>query len=179
MNSLYDPNYEVGGQQPYSYDSWGQWYQKYKVFAAKVRVRVDGLHDPDNLGSAAGLTNAALPNLMYYIQMKQSDAQVDFSDRREIRTLRNMMIKRINVQADYRKQKMKMYRTVRSVYGKRIDDADWESEWGANPAAGCFIHVGAYRDDIGELGPSSLNVHLSVMITFYSLIFDPVPITVD
>lgn len=38
INSLYDPEYAVGGHQPLGFDQWSVFYNKYLVLGAKVRA---------------------------------------------------------------------------------------------------------------------------------------------
>lgn len=40
INGMYDPDLSGSGHQPYYYDQWSAMYQNYKVFAAKVEVRM-------------------------------------------------------------------------------------------------------------------------------------------
>lgn len=47
LNSLYDPNYAVGGDQPYGYDQLATLYKKYKVNGALLEVVFT---DPDQDG---------------------------------------------------------------------------------------------------------------------------------
>jgi len=42
-NGLFDPEQAVGGQQPLGYDQLTSFYQRYRVYAAKIHVRVHSL----------------------------------------------------------------------------------------------------------------------------------------
>jgi len=39
-NSLFDPDYTVGGHKPTSFDQWGAFYTQYRVMASKISVKV-------------------------------------------------------------------------------------------------------------------------------------------
>lgn len=73
-NSLFDPDYQLGGTQPLGYDQWSAFYNRYMVFGSKIRVQFINLSSLDPLytsvvpiGDAAALTpyNDAISELPY------------------------------------------------------------------------------------------------------------------
>lgn len=43
LNSIYDPDYLLGGHQPATYDQWGNFYKRYRVYRADVKLTIVSL----------------------------------------------------------------------------------------------------------------------------------------
>jgi len=39
-NSLFDPDYSSGGHQPSGYNFWKQAYDRYRVFASRIKIHL-------------------------------------------------------------------------------------------------------------------------------------------
>lgn len=59
-NSLYDPEYAVGGGQPLGYDQWAAIYNYYSVIGSKIEVRL--MPAGDNAAGQDGLWFVLLPS---------------------------------------------------------------------------------------------------------------------
>lgn len=86
INGMFDPEFALGGQQPYQFDQMMANYNKYTVLSAKITVTCTGGSAPAIFGVLA-LPNVADPNPDPAQLMERPRCRYGFSDKDTSRTI--------------------------------------------------------------------------------------------
>lgn len=162
MNSIYDPDTSIGGEDPYGKAEWAKMYEKYRVRAVKVKVacfNIGGSADDqgytwirfiDSITSTAG-------------QLPQTATPKDlFNQHHVVKRVRgnNTGPGPVLVSA---------YKSVRSIEGRRIQGEDeYEALMSANPTRQPIIEVGVTGV---KLPAANREFRLVTTVTYYVEMF--------
>jgi len=158
-NSIFDPDYEVGGLQPLAYDQWNAFYGRYCCFGSKLTVTYLNI---SNNTAATGTTEVLIGpshDATAITDMDTATMQPYFH-----RSLMSYL-------GNGSKVKQKAYMSTAKIFGvKRIApdiDEAYASDFGANPTNEWYWHVATQPAD--HLATQSLRVYIS--ITYYCRLY--------
>lgn len=163
LNSIFDPDFSLGGHQPLSYDQWAALYRQYLVYGVKATVNAVAN------GDAATL---AIPSTVV-LTLTNSNASIND----------------INTAMEYPNSKIVKLgpnesgqRTLKTGYidlaqyagfkGLRYDQSEWGAAFGANPTNEFYLQIGAFADD-----GTTVSVNLNIVLDYYVFVFEPADLT--
>lgn len=152
-NSLYDPDYSVGGGQPQGFAQWSGLYSKYKVSGSSIRVQ-PVVANASNLAAASAWTIAPVLNdSPHYAE-----------------TLSMFPYARNKVQQNvYTGSKgMSSYISTRKICGHSTADSDFEASTSSNPAKEWYWNFAFTAVD----GATNLDFFAVVTVTYYATMFN-------
>lgn len=161
LNSLYDPETALGGDQPYWFDQLSVWYKRYRVFAAKVVVKfscsTDNVHcfHPTVLIAPYISGSALWSNLQDYMSVKGCVYR--------------------NVVPNSTSTVLKAYYPIHTLFGvaKRTlaTDDQYAGTSGSNPTMSAELFYGVFNNNTALGGPV-ITATAEVQITYYSRFYD-------
>jgi len=155
-NSLFDPDFAVGGAQPAGFDQWSAFYRRYRVRGVKVILQAT--------------TDSAI-NAGFGITCNNTSSS--FTDR-DI-AIESMCSKNAVLGGDamHGIGKLEMYVSTAQVRGGPSDIIDYETDLTAlisdNPVQQWYIHTFAYG--LGSSG-TNFEVNLDTKLVFYCEFYD-------
>lgn len=147
-NSIFDPNYEVGGHQPYYYDQYAAIYNNYYVSGSKITFRASTTNSV-----AVNMTVRATPD-------STAIADLDLEMERP-----GALTKQINA---YRPQTFKMYRSSNRVFGvKTKDEIAYSGLGNASPSDQWFWQIATQPSDETQTTYSYIYVSIVYYVKFW------------
>lgn len=154
-NSLYDPEFAVGGSQPMGYDQWSAFYNNYRVHASAITVRMMSTADSD----AGGFIKVTLfPSTTAAAGSYSGNSEQPYS---KVNYLPNKGLNKIFL-------KNKMYAKKMLGLKSIAYDEDLAAAIGADPVKEWYWILDAYS--INEVA-NVLGVYMEVKITYYAEFF--------
>lgn len=166
-NSLYDPRVAIGGHQPYSLDTWTQFYKRYRVFGSKIKVVASHNRtlNESAFNNANGLTLYVVP--VTDSTVVQEDALMEMP---RVRYRTNWGL------YPAKPARVSHYATTRQIWGvsksTASTNAEFSADMSANPASPWYWWIVASRPDIDFGGLYNQNVYIHVRITYYAVLYD-------
>lgn len=161
LNSLFDPDFSVGGHQPYGFDQMAAMYNKYIVHGVKVEVW--GVN-PTNPGVTLGVQ----------IQTPSDTNTLQGRGPSHVREMPNVVQKFINTtgsQVVAVSEYIPMYRALGvSPQQARSDLSNYAATVVADPAIVPYLKLAI--NNINGIGVTGLNVE--VRLTYYATLYDRV-----
>lgn len=156
-NSLYDPDFQVGGRQPLGYNIWSQFYNKYCVHGAKVRVSIT------NIGAG---TNA------YVVVVPETTPSVPFTNITEL-TMYPYSRHCVASQATgMDRSKVKHYMSTKKIWGVHkaavLADQNYASLTSNNPVNTWYWNIFVDTPDAAK----ATNVQLKIDIVYYAEMYE-------
>lgn len=162
-NSVYDPDYTGGGNQPAGYDTYSLLYQRYRVLASKIVIKARDAQTVDKF------------NVIYILP--KTEVVIDTSYRNAVVEPRAKLRYLPTPDAGY-PCTIKHYMKSSTVFGLTkagYRDADYSAAITTNPAKEWYWFIGT--DSV--TGGVSQDVYVSVEITYYVLFYDRQAIDLD
>lgn len=159
LNSIYDPDFSLGGHQPLSYDQWEALYRQYLVYGVKATVNAVANGDATTLAIPSTLvltvtnSNATITNINTAMEFPNSKVVKLGPNESGARTLSTGYIDLAQF-AGFR--------------GLRYDQSEWGAAFGSDPNNGIYLQVGAFADD-----GTHVSVNLNIIIDYYVYVFEP------
>lgn len=126
-NSIFDPDFGVGGHQPMGHDEWSAFYTHYRVTSSKISVQ----------SVSAG--TATIPVISWVELGATSAATLDM----EVAIERGRTAwKQVSAEGYGPIEPLQNQYNAQAFFGKSADNADHKASFGANPAEDVFFHVG-------------------------------------
>lgn len=162
LNSVYDPEWQVGGQQPKGYDQYAQLYDQYLVHAASWRIT--------RIGTSGGTTakplmQVVVPHALDLGTVTSAKSLVDLGEypwgefSYVSSTQGGQMPGTVNVSEGY--MKMKTFFGV-EVLDKHVHGA----AVGANPSDECLLNVIDYNENGSNSIPYSIVIDIQYYVEF-------------
>jgi len=149
-NSLYDPDAQVGGQQPSGFDQWSTLYRHYRVIGAKCTVTI------------------GLPNYTHAALNIRGAEAVTWSDQSMLAQPMSQWIS-ARSNAVVENKRLSIYANSSAITGFDRDDDTLSAQVTASPAAQWFFDVTVYNKDAGN----SYNADFIVNIIYFVEFFHP------
>lgn len=155
-NSVFDPQYAVGGTQPEGFDQWATQYQEYYVSASKIRVIINNpgtgsllrhsiIPCPvDNVTTLSDTTGTLRPEAFPYCKTKYTG----------------------NPGGSKTLTWLKHYMTTRKMIRRDVKDVDLSADVTANPGE---EWMWVFRTDYYDNTQATASCHLDIQITYYVL----------
>lgn len=149
-NSIYDPDAQIGGQQPLGYDQWQAFYSRFYVAGCKVTARVINLSTTDPVRITLVASN-------YTPDMATTD----------VSTLPYSVSKLIGTRDGYGVGKLSLYMTTQKITGRR--GTEYEANYtgimspGGNPVLMWLMNVIAENFN----GSPVLNYSIQIRLVYY------------
>lgn len=152
LNSLFDVNRTGSGHQPYFYDQYSTFYNRYKVHGCKWFVRLSGCNT---------LCKVTV------VPSNSTTAPVDNTDATEMPYAKSTMIAQ-NTTPIFEKA-IKGYVGMKKLYGRKELENKDEALVSASPSETAVLNINAYSAD-GSTTVSSLNIDITLV--YYCEFFD-------
>lgn len=128
-NSINDPEYAVGGHQPYGHDVYSQVYHHYKVLSSSIEVHFGGTTNtsPANPATVVGVSVVADPNSTndsFHELREQSGTNIAIHATGSLGVTRVTNGYNANI-----------------MFSQKADHDDLNATFGANPAEGAYFKV--------------------------------------
>lgn len=154
-NSLYDPEYSVGGQQPMGYDQWTALYNQYRVHASSISIKFMSTSSTE----AGGFTKIVLfPST--------TPASGSYSGNNEQPYSRSIFLANNGINQGYLRGKMltKKMLGIKSV----AYDEDLAGVTGSDPAKQWYwILYGSSINDLANIA----GVYMDIKVTYFTEFF--------
>lgn len=158
-NGPYDPDYDVGGVQPYGFDQLcPAFYQLYNVKASKITVY-----------PFVGLTSTSLPSRVKIVVVPYFDTTIpytEYSDIIQMPFAKSALL--TNSSNDNKTCKVSSYASTRAILGKaRASDEDSASMYNSNPINPWYWFIFCYSAEAVPAGETYV-VRYDVKIAYYT-----------
>lgn len=154
-NSIFDPDFAVGGGQPLGHDQWSAFYTQYRVYAIKVEVEA--------------MSDAAIVGGIGIVTLNTSSGIVDRDQIREQQKSKELLLGTDTATAG----KLSHYMTTAQQFGMPNDvvqyDDNLRSSFGSDPSKEYYVHV--YGFGIGT-GSTNFDVSGRIKLTYYVDLFN-------
>lgn len=158
-NSCYDPDYDVGGVQPYGYDQLcPAFYQRYCVKGSKITVY-----------PFISVNNTITPQRVKIVVVPYFDTTIPYSEYTDVIRMPGAKSSLLSYYAnDNKTRKCVSYYRTASVLGKnQANDEDSSALYNANPANQWYWYVFCYTGEPVTAG-DTLTIRYDVKITYYT-----------
>ena len=161
-NSLYDPYYESGGEQPLGFDQWSTFYQRYCVYAVKWSFTV-------RFVSGAWGRVAVVPIASdgafttFDLAIQQPGAKVKIYQGLMDQASGDMLASNRNIVT------LKGTTYIKNLHGRKIDQYDDGATTGANPTTGAYLHLLIENEDATVVGRT---YQVYCRLKFYAKMFE-------
>lgn len=156
-NSLYDPDFQVGGRQPIGYNIWSQFYNKYCVHGSKIKVSLT------NIGSG---TNA------YVVVIPENTTSIPFTNITELTMYPYQRYCVASQATGMDRSKVTNYMSTKKIWGVHkaavMADQDYASLTSTNPAKPWYWNIFVDTPDSAK----ATNIQLKVDITYYCEMYE-------
>jgi len=159
-NSIFDPNYSVGGHQPMGHDEWQAAYQHYRVVGSTISANV-------------APSSAVVDPMVFYVELSSTSAvSIDASTAIERgRAAYKIMANDGDTPA---KPLINSYDAVK-FFGSQAAGGDAnKAQFGANPAEDVYFNVAV---DPMSTGSTIRDFFVLVNIKYDCILTEPVPLT--
>lgn len=161
-SSIFDPQLAIGGHQPFGRDQWAAFYNSYIVYGIGYEIEFINSSVSQQMEVAVVLKNSTLittsMNTIYEKPYGKTQIVGIEGSGKNIRKIKGYMS--VSKQHGIPKQKVKL-------------DNEFSSLMTTNPAKEAYIHI--YTQAIDGLAAVTMHVRLS--LTYYTQLFDRVPLT--
>lgn len=153
-NSVFDPQYSVGGHQPFGFDQRAQFYNHYQVISSKISLRAmpPVSHTLNNMVVGAYISDDAT-------------AYTDWTTYLEAGRGSHALMSSVNTETT---------RTFGSSFSKKtffgpvVDNGDTSATVTANPTEGAFFHIWQQpADKVATVGEITYIVNISYRVRFF------------
>lgn len=165
-NSLYDPDYQVGGHQPKGFDFWAGAYKRYLVYGAKLTAYFINIGEVTDtkvwISPSTDLTGS--PNVISTWRLAT-----------ESRGIPKKILRGSGENTTGETKKLTHYMRptkVGAYVGATTDTMnDYTSDVATNPTRPVYWHI--YLQDITDTAIGSGQVLMNFTIDFYAIMYDP------
>jgi len=161
LNSLFDPEYAVGGHQPMGFDQWQAFYNAYKVTHCRVKITFAATS-----GGSGSVVIAAMPEI--------TDGTLANSITPLLENRKGTKI--IAMGSNNASSGIRIYNrlfNIRSIFGvtaAQYASSIFAADWTADPQVQgtALLWIGASPDSA-----AAVNYHFSMELTYYAQCFNP------
>jgi hypothetical protein len=160
-NSLFDPDFTSTGHQPFYYDQYISVYEKYRVYAAKICIRV--LNSASTPSTVVCIPASQIPTITSLNQAMESPRAV-YTAPLETNNLRH--------------QDIQVSASTREILGltpPQLYDADFAATFSSNPVELWYYALYFAPNTTG----GSLNLVVQIRIEFQCEFFDRAPVALS
>jgi hypothetical protein len=160
-NSLFDPDYTSAGHQPFYYDQYIAVYERYRVYAAKIFIRVL------NLGSDVATMTCIPCSLIPTITSLNQALELP----------RSVSTGPLPPFGYYKHQELNLSASTREICGltaPQLYDADFAAQFSASP-----VELWYYALYFSPQGSSTLNMTVQIRLEFQCEFFDRAPVSLS
>lgn len=151
-NSLYDPDFQVGGRQPIGYNIWSQFYEKYCVHGSKIKV---------------SLTNIGAGTNCYVVIIPENSPSVPFTNITELTMYPYARYCTASQATGMDRARTKHYMSTKKIFGVHkaavLADQNYASLTSTNPANVWYWNIFIDTPD----SQKATNVQVKIDITYY------------
>ncbi len=154
-NSMFDPQFTVGGHQPHGFDQWSTMYDKYLVYG---------------LGCSIVFTAIALSQATCYTQWSDvSTLTANINNLKERSFVKRAFTSSANGGNSI--SRIKDYMSIKKVLGLTTlneSNRDYTALISADPVDQCFLNIFIHSTDLS----TTSEVAVSVDLTYYAVMYD-------
>lgn len=154
-NSIYDPDYRLGGGQPMAHDQWGDLFDRYKVIGAKITCRFMWRSTPAQIHRCGITLDRDIAPAITFSQMLEQ------THGKKTAFLKPDSLSMVTLTANFSPKKF---------FGDRYKDADTTADFGADPVAPAFFRPWIFPVDGAASGAE---VTVDTMIEYIVLLSEP------
>lgn len=154
-NSIYDPDFRLGGGQPMGHDQWGDLFDRYKVIGAKITCKFMWRSTPAQIHRCGITLDRDIAPAIDYSQMLEQ------THGKKTGFLKPDSLSMVTLTATF---------SAKKFYGDRVNDADTTADFGADPVAPAYFRPWVFPVDGGASGAE---VSVDTMIEYIVLLTEP------
>jgi hypothetical protein len=160
-NALFDPDFTSTGHQPFYYDQYIAVYEKYRVYAAKMYIRV--LNMGENVATMVCIPASQIPTITTLNQALESPRAVSTGP--------------LPPNGNYKAQELNLNVSTREILGltaPQLYDADFAATFSSNP-----VELWYYSLYFNPAGSSTLDLQVQIRLEYQCEFFDRAPVALS